>query len=387
MKLHKLFLIISFTLLFVAKGFGQAVVDIQLSGSDGTTTILLSVGLDLNATNGIDLQLGEYELPPPPFGVFDMRFDLQPYTGQPWSTLKDYRAPGNPPAFPFTGLIEHTLFWVVQYGGEPIYINYNIPSGALMTIIDQIGGSILNLGPFNGQGIDTIPVTYTQWFNRAFLIMEYDNIVPVELTSFTASILQNEKAIQLNWTTATETNNSGFEIQRTSPLPSPYEGEGGETGRGWERIGFVPGFGTTIKPKSYSFVDENVTTGIYKYRLKQIDFDGTFTYSNEIEVEVDFTLKEFVLYQNYPNPFNPTTTIKFEIPGQARNDNVLITLRVYDVLGNEVATLVNEEKQPGVYEVEFSVGQDSSPDIASGIYFYKLNAGSFTDTKKMILVK
>ena len=167
--------------------------------------------------------------------------------------------------------------------------------------------------------------------------------------------MPNENAVQLNWTTATETNNSGFEIQRTSPLPSPYQAEGGKAGRGWETIGFVPGFGTTTEPKSYSFVDENVSTGIYKYRLKQIDFDGSFEYSNEIEIEVDFTPKDFVLYQNYPNPFNPATTIKFEIPNVETTRRVVFTtLKVYDVLGNEVATLVNEEKQHGVYEVEFS---------------------------------
>ena len=132
--------------------------------------------------------------------------------------------------------------------------------------------------------------------------MDYDNIVPVELTSFTASVLQNEKAVQLNWTTATETNNSGFEILRgVYPANSRTQND-----NEWNTIGFVPGFGTTTEPKSYSFTDENVSTGIYKYRLKQIDFDGTFEYSNEIEVEVDFTPKEFVLYQNYPNPFNPT---------------------------------------------------------------------------------
>jgi hypothetical protein len=379
MKLQKLFLFISFTLLIITNVFGQAAVDIQLSGSDGTTTIPLSVGLDLNATNGIDLQIGEYELPPPPLGVFDMRFDLQPYTGQPWSTLKDYRAPGNPPAFPFTGLIEHTLFWIVQYGGEPIYINYNIPSGALMTIIDQIGGSILNLGPFNGLGIDTIPITYTQWFNRAFLIMEYDNIVTVELTSFTASVLQNEKAVQINWKTATETNNSGFEIERKALS----FGEG--LGEAWNTIGFVPGFGTTTEPKSYSFIDENVTTGTYKYRLKQFDFGGSFTYSNEIEVAVDFTPKEFVLYQNYPNPFNPRTTIKFTVPSVIASEakqSQLVILKVYDLLGNEIATLVNEEKQPGVYEVEFDASS-----LASGMYLYKLQSGSFVQTMKMVLTK
>ena len=150
----------------------------------------------------------------------------------------------------------------------------------------------------------------------------------------------------------------------------------------WEAIGFVPGFGTTTEPKSYSFIDEDVIIGTYKYRLKQIDFDGTFTYSNEIKVEVDFTPKEFILYQNYPNPFNPTTIIKYEIPGQARNDNVLVILKVYDVLGNEIATLVNEEKPAGEYEVDWNAGE-----LPSGIYFYQMNAGSFISIKKMVLLK
>ena len=154
-------------------------------------------------------------------------------------------------------------------------------------------------------------------------------------------------------------------------------------------IGFVPGFGTTTEPKSYSFVDDDMSrlefTNIVSSKSILME---VFEYSNEIEVEIDFTPKDFVLYQNYPNPFNPATTIKFEIPNVETTRRVVFTtLKVYDVLGNEVATLVNEEKQPGVYEVEFSVGQDSSPDKASGIYFYQLNAGSFTVTKKMILEK
>ena len=150
------------------------------------------------------------------------------------------------------------------------------------------------------------------------------------------------------------------------------------------------GFGTTTEPKSYSFTDEDVTTGIYTYRLKQIDFDGSFEYSNEIEVEVDFTPKEFVLYQNYPNPFNPNTTIKFTVPSVIANEvkqSQLVTLKIFDVLGNEVATLVNEEKQPGVYEVEFNGHSDEGQNLSSGFYFYQLDAGSITYTKKMILLR
>jgi hypothetical protein len=136
---------------------------------------------------------------------------------------------------------------------------------------------------------------------------------------------------------------------------------------------------------SYSFIDENLNPGRYKYRLKQIDFDGSFTFSNEIVVEVDFTLKEFVLYQNYPNPFNPSTKIKFTIPSVIASEtkqSQLVTLKVYDVLGNETATLVNEEKSAGEYEVEFD-----AKSLTSGIYFYKLQARDYKQTRKMIFIK
>jgi hypothetical protein len=201
------------------------------------------------------------------------------------------------------------------------------------------------------------------------MLIDFEPEVPVELISFTATLLNNKA--QLNWTTATETNNSGFEILRKA-----------QNDNEWNSIGFVPGFGTTTEPKSYSFTDENITTGTYKYRLTQIDFDGSFTYSNEIEVEVDFTPTEFVLYQNYPNPFNPNTVISYQLPVTSS-----VTLKVYDILGNEVATLVNEEKQPGVYEVEFNNHSDEGQNLSSGIYIYKLTAGDFISIKKMLLLK
>jgi hypothetical protein len=147
----------------------------------------------------------------------------------------------------------------------------------------------------------------------------------------------------------------------------------------------------TEQHQSRSFIhciDEDVKPGKYQYRLKQIDFDGTFEYSNVIEVEVGAP-QEFVLYQNYPNPFNPTTKIKFTIPSAPLSfgEGLGVRLIIYDVLGNEIATLVNEEKPAGEYTIGFTVGQDSSPDIASGIYFYQLKAGSFVQTKKMVLLK
>jgi hypothetical protein len=220
--------------------------------------------------------------------------------------------------------------------------------------------------------------------------------LPVELSSFSASVVGY--AVKLNWKTETEVNNYGFEIHRTtSPLPSPYQGEGGVAGRGWEKIGFVNGNGNSNSPKSYSFTDTDVLSGKYSYRLKQIDNDGQFEYSKTIEVDLGAPTK-FELSQNYPNPFNPITKIKYAIPNvtlsvssraESRYEGSLVVLKVYDVLGNEVTTLVNEEQTAGVYEVEFS-----SVGLASGIYFYriaiqsdKLQSGSFVETKKMIIMK
>jgi photosystem II stability/assembly factor-like uncharacterized protein len=199
--------------------------------------------------------------------------------------------------------------------------------------------------------------------------------IPVELISFTAEVNESEETVELHWSTATETNNSGFEILRSPQNDSEV----------WNKIGFVPGHGTTTEPKSYSFTNENVNTGIYKYRLKQIDFDGSFTYSDEIEVEADFSPKEFVLYQNYPNPFNPSTKIKYTIPASPKSspkERTFVQLIVYDLLGRDVAVLVNEEMQHGAYETVF----DGS-NLSSGVYFYRLTAGEFSETKKLVLLK
>jgi hypothetical protein len=213
-------------------------------------------------------------------------------------------------------------------------------------------------------------------------LIKTDNIIPVEFISFSAQV--EEFNVKLTWSTATETNNSGFEIQRTSPLPSPYQADGGEAGRVWESIGFVPGFGTSTEVHHYSFTDESIQPGNYQYRLKQIDFDGTYEYSNIIEVSIDVPTI-FSLEQNYPNPFNPTTKIKYEIPSVIANEvkqSQSVTLKVYDILGNEIVTLVNEQKPAGTYEVEFN-----GEGLPSGVYFYQLKVKDYLNTKKMILMK
>ena len=201
--------------------------------------------------------------------------------------------------------------------------------------------------------------------------------LPVELTSFIANV--NGSTVNLIWETATEINNYGFEVQRSvaSGLRSEFE-----------TIGFVEGEGNSNSPKEYSFIDNVGKSGNYSYRLKQIDINGEYKYSQIVEVSVGLPTK-FDLKQNYPNPFNPTTTIKYSIPsviarsGATRQSaGMLVQLKVYDMLGREVATLVNKEQTPGNYAVEFDASR-----FSSGVYFYTLKAGEFTATKKMILMK
>ncbi len=362
--MHKLFSVL-FILVFVSVAYSQPVVDIPLSGSDGTLTINLAVGLDPAATNGIDPVLGESDLPPfPPAGAFEIRFDLTPYAGEPLSSYKDYRFAG---AFPYSGQVEHTLWWQTSSPGLGIDIVYDIPVEATMTLVDQIGGSFLNLGPFTGTGTVTIPGTYTQIFPKCFLVMDY-TAVPVELTSFTYNLQGND--VVLNWTTATELNNQGFEIERSS------------SSQDWTKIGYVPGFGTTTEPRSYSYMDNDVSDGIYYYRLKQIDFSGAFEYSGEIEVLVDFTPQSFELSQNFPNPFNPTTTIQFQVPEASD-----VTIVIYDMLGQIVKELFVENVQAGNYSVEWNGVNNSGLKMSSGSYIYRMTAGNFVETKEMILLK
>ncbi len=187
-------------------------------------------------------------------------------------------------------------------------------------------------------------------------------VVPVELSSFTANAAGGD--VTLNWTTATETNNRGFEIERKSSTSS------------YQKVGYAAGFGTTTEPKSYSYSDKDLGTGSYTYRLKQIDLDGSSKYSNEVDVQVNVPAK-FALEQNYPNPFNPTTLIKYSIPQDQQ-----VKLNVYNLLGQNVVSLVNGMQKAGEHEVTF----DAS-NLASGVYFYKLEAGTRSSIKKMLLMK
>jgi endonuclease/exonuclease/phosphatase family metal-dependent hydrolase len=194
-----------------------------------------------------------------------------------------------------------------------------------------------------------------------FATFQFDDPIPVELLSFTASVSNN--TVTLNWTTATELNNAGFDIQR-----SINEDE-------WKALAFVQGFGTTTESNNYSYVDDNLISGHYMYRLKQIDFDGHSDYSYVVEVEL--LPQNYALFQNYPNPFNPETTIKFTIAKAG-----FVRLSFYNILGEQKGIIVNEFKEAGIHTVNFNASE-----LSSSIYLYKLEIDDFVQMRKMSLIK
>jgi PKD repeat protein/predicted small secreted protein len=249
----------------------------------------------------------------------------------------------------------YSTIWQFQPTGnvdpETIFSSFTPTSGTFQLVL-YINGNSYNIDYWY---VDDIQVDY---------------VVPVELTSFTAAAANGQ--VILNWTTATETNNQGFEIERS------LKSDVGSQNSDWTKIGFVAGFGTTTEPKSYSFIDDLSLNNSqsFSYRLKQIDFDGTIEYSEVINVNVEVPL-DYTLEQNYPNPFNPNTTIKYSIA-----EDGFVKIAVYNNLGEEVASLVNNNQKAGRYEVNFNAS-----DLSSGVYFYLFKAGEFISTKKMILLK
>ena len=219
-------------------------------------------------------------------------------------------------------------------------------------ISDNQGAFLSWAATFNGE--------QDVYFSR---IIDSTSIVPVELISFTASVSGND--VVLNWQTASELNNKGFDIERSNDNAA------------WKVIGVKEGMGTTTETHYYNFIDDisGLTQGKNYYRLKQVDYNGNYKYSAVTEIvklPADYSLS-----QNYPNPFNPVTSINFAI-----SNREFVTLKVYDVLGNEIATLVNEQKPAGEYDIDFNASS-----LSSGIYYYQLKAGDYIETKKMILIK
>jgi len=198
--------------------------------------------------------------------------------------------------------------------------------------------------------------------------------LPVELSSFIAT--SKLSTAELQWKTVTEVNNTGFDIERRDPYPTLPLAGGGQ-GKGWTKIGSVAGAGTSNAPHNYSYTDNVGSAGTYSYRLKQIDHDGAFVYSQAVQVTIAVA-KVLALSQNYPEPFNPSTTIQFTVPNDGR-----ATLKVYNAIGQEVATLFNDDAAAGViHQVQFN-----GSNLASGMYFSRLEFGGKMQMKKMLLLK
>ncbi|MFO7525988.1 MAG: T9SS type A sorting domain-containing protein [Ignavibacteriaceae bacterium] len=248
--------------------------------------------------------------------------------------------------------LDQTEFWI---GGSV--------GGTLVHSWAWTNGTSTGLGPLVIDATDFFGATANDemYFDNYFIGPQ--TITPVELTSFGANVNAAGNVV-LNWTTATEVNNQMFEVERRVE------------GSDFYRIGYVDGKGTTSEAQEYSYIDNSVTTGTYYYRLKQIDFNGTFEYSNEVMVDVKGPLG-YNLVQNYPNPFNPSTRIDFNIA-----EPTMVRLAVYNLLGEEVQVLRNEFMQPGFYNVNF----DAS-NLPSGMYIYKLETASYTQARKMMLMK
>ena len=206
---------------------------------------------------------------------------------------------------------------------------------------------------------------------------------PLPVTMAGMSVQAAKNTATISWSTASETENFGFEVERRMVSGSEFQVPGPETFNlkpetEWTSVGFVPGAGTSSSPRDYSFVDQQVSPGRYAYRIKQIDHNGTFAYTAAVEVEVGLAPKEFTLSQNYPNPFNPTTTIEFTLPEDGH-----VALRMYDVTGRELMTLLDEEKNAGYYH---QATIDASP-FGSGSYFLRLEFGGQQLTRRIVLVK
>ena len=237
--------------------------------------------------------------------------------------------------------------WRTKNGGQTWYQIPISSTNYQISIVDS-------LNQFSAQG-------------AGFYKLESQFFIPVELTSFTFTVVETD--VNLLWSTATELNNRGFNIERS------FDNES------FEKIGFVPGFGTTTEPKKYSFKVENIPPGIQYYRIKQIDFDGTETTYNSVEVDGPVP-REFALNQNHPNPFNPSTIISFSLPVNAD-----VKIKLYNMLGQSISEIIHQDFQAGIHEIEFN-----AEGLSSGAYIYTIeakgiNGKNFVSTKKMILLR
>lgn len=359
--MKRVFQILCLVVVFTSFIFPQLVIDSIVVADQINPDRTLYFGMDPLATAGIDLIFGESYLPPfPPPGAYDARLYLPEnnFSGSA-ASWRDYRFMDSVPLW---GTKEFHIAWQLGTGSPGLRITYALQPRVTGLLQDLFGGVLVNVN-ISGSGVYNVP---NPAITQLKMFITYDSTVAVELTSFGATV--NGSSVALNWQTASEINNRGFEIERKSPNTN------------WENIGFVAGVGNSTSAMSYSYVDANVTGTSFKYRLKQIDFDGTFEYSKE--VEVDLNVKDFNLYQNYPNPFNPSTKIKFSVPQDG-----MVTVKVYNMLGQEIVTLFADNASAGVHTLNWNGKDASGIDVSSGSYICKMTAGNFIQSNKMILIK
>ncbi len=233
--------------------------------------------------------------------------------------------------------------------------------------LQQDDWSQLDGGHLNTAGARRVA---SAWWWLMARVAGWNGSLPVQMTSFTASV--RGMSAELHWSTATEINNYGFEIEKRTVKSEQ------QPVNGWQKVGFIAGNGTSNAPHEYIYSDSRLEAGRYVYRLKQIDNDAKYEYSRSIEVEVGVILQVFTVEQNYPNPFNPTTTFEFSL---AKRSNV--SLKIFDILGREVTTLIDSELEAGIlHQVKFDASK-----LSSGMYFYRLEAGKDLLVKKLVLIK
>lgn len=344
-----------------------APVDFPVLVSNGTgLSKEIRFGMHPDATIGIDPALGEESISLSPSGTFDAAFRFVS-NGQPTNILssKDYQRGHN--------LYRGVKTYILALQPSPdsiVTISGNLPEGVSvnMSYLHYIGNGLamLDTTQLTGAFNFTFPsgTTYNIGSPKIYFRCNFDWVTPVELSSFDAAASDN--SVILRWSTASEKNNKGFEIQR--------KGTYGD----WMDIIFVEGKGTTAESNTYSYTDAKLQPDIYLYRLKQIDFDGTASITGATEVTIE-NPAFYKLGQNYPNPFNPSTIISFTLPVEGR-----VSLKLFDMLGREVGSLVNEERPAGTYDINFNAYTYS---LSSGIYFYRLSSGAYSSIKKMIYLK
>lgn len=260
------------------------------------------------------------------------------------------------------------MFWTAELNCIEAKIPLSSLEGVMVESIDYqfyiSGDNATEHGTFDACPDDDNAIDW----NSPTVLDNYrtNQTVPVELAAFKANVFENN--VELTWKTTTEKNNQGFELERKSSTDK----------QNWSSVVFVEGKGNSTEVSEYTFVDKNLTAGNYTYRLKQIDYDGTFEFSNSIEVEIGNIISKFTLSQNYPNPFNPSTVIEFT--GGA---DEFVKLKVYNAIGEEIAVLFEGAVTRGsVHQINF----DAS-NLPAGIYYYQLTSNSYVSTKKMILLK